>query len=70
MIGGISLGGGRGTVVGLVSGVLLIGVINNHLTLAQMPSFYVQASTGAVIIIAAVLTTIASSWSSGVRTRT
>lgn len=50
----------------LVSGVLLIGVINNLLTLAQVPSFYVQASTGAVIIVAAILTTV----SSGVRTRT
>jgi simple sugar transport system permease protein len=70
VIGGVSLGGGRGTMVGVVSGVLLIGVINNLLTLAQVPSFYVQASTGAVIIIAAVLTTIASRRSSGVRTRT
>ncbi|MGH8601311.1 MAG: ABC transporter permease [Gammaproteobacteria bacterium] len=70
VIGGVSLGGGRGTIAGVVSGVLLIGVINNLLTLAQVPSFYVQASTGAVIIVAAVLTTIASRRSSGVRTRT
>jgi ribose/xylose/arabinose/galactoside ABC-type transport system permease subunit len=70
VIGGVSLGGGRGTIVGVVSGVLLIGVINNLLTLAQVSSFYVQASTGAVIIIAAVLTTVASRRSSGVRTRT
>ncbi|MDE3026826.1 MAG: ABC transporter permease [Paracoccaceae bacterium] len=70
VIGGVSLGGGRGTIFGVVSGVLLIGVINNLLTLAQVPSFYVQASTGAVIIVAAILTTIASRRSSGVRTRT
>ncbi len=70
VIGGVSLGGGRGTMVGLVSGVLLIGVINNLLTLAQVPSFYVQASTGAVIIVAAILTTLASRRSTGVRTRT
>jgi ribose/xylose/arabinose/galactoside ABC-type transport system permease subunit len=70
VIGGVSLGGGKGTIIGVVSGVLLIGVINNLLTLAQVPSFYVQASTGAVIIIAAVLTTIASQRSSGVKTRT
>jgi simple sugar transport system permease protein len=70
VIGGVSLGGGRGTIIGVVSGVLLIGVINNLLTLAQVPSFYVQASTGAVIIIAAVLTTVASRRSSGVKTRT
>jgi simple sugar transport system permease protein len=70
VIGGVSLGGGRGTIVGVVSGVLLIGVINNLLTLAQVPSFYVQASTGAVIIVAAVLTTLASRRSGGVKTRT
>jgi simple sugar transport system permease protein len=70
VIGGVSLGGGRGTIIGVVSGVLLIGVINNLLTLAQVPSFYVQASTGAVIIVAAVLTSLASSRTSGVKTRT
>jgi ribose/xylose/arabinose/galactoside ABC-type transport system permease subunit len=70
VIGGVSLGGGRGTIIGVVSGVLLIGVINNLLTLAQVPSFYVQASTGAVIIIAAVLTTLASRRSNAVKTRT
>lgn len=70
VIGGVSLGGGKGTIIGVVSGVLLIGVINNLLTLAQVPSFYVQASTGAVIIVAAVLTTLASQRSSGVKTRT
>lgn len=70
VIGGVSLGGGRGTMAGILSGVFLIGVINNLLTLAQVPSFYVQASTGAVIIIAAILTTIATRRSTGVRTRT
>lgn len=70
VIGGVSLGGGRGTIIGVVSGVLLIGVINNLLTLAQVPSFYVQASTGAVIVIAAVLTTLASRRSNAVKTRT
>jgi ribose/xylose/arabinose/galactoside ABC-type transport system permease subunit len=70
VIGGVSLGGGKGTVIGAMSGVLLIGVINNLLTLAQVPSFYVQASTGAVIIVAAVLAALASRNSTGVKTRT
>ena len=70
VIGGVSLGGGRGTVTGVISGVLLIGVINNLLTLADVPSFYVQATTGAVIIIAAVLTTLANKRSSVAQTRT
>ncbi len=29
VIGGVSLGGGKGTIIGVVSGVLLIGAINN-----------------------------------------
>lgn len=70
VIGGVSLGGGKGTIIGVIGGVLLIGVINNLLTLAQVPSFYVQASTGAVIVVAAILTTVASNRSSGVKTRT
>jgi ribose/xylose/arabinose/galactoside ABC-type transport system permease subunit len=71
VIGGVSLGGGKGTIIGVISGALLIGVINNLLTLANVPSFYVQAMTGAVIIIAAVLSTLASKRSSGnVKTRT
>jgi ribose/xylose/arabinose/galactoside ABC-type transport system permease subunit len=70
VIGGVSLGGGKGTIIGVVSGVLLIGVINNLLTLANVPSFYVQASTGAVIVVAAILTTLASRRSGSVKTRT
>jgi len=70
VIGGVSLGGGKGTIIGAMSGVLLIGVINNLLTLAQVPSFYVQSSTGAVIIIAAVLAAVASRNSTGMKTRT
>jgi len=70
VIGGVSLGGGRGTVIGAISGVILIGVINNLLTLAQVPSFWVQASTGAIIIVAAVLAAVASNRSTTVKTRT
>lgn len=70
VIGGVSLGGGRGTVIGAISGVILIGVINNLLTLAQVPSFWVQASTGAIIIVAAVLAAVASNRSTTIKTRT
>ncbi len=52
VIGDVSLGGGKGTIIGVVSGLLLIGGINNLLTLANVPSFCVQASTGTVIAIA------------------
>jgi simple sugar transport system permease protein len=61
---------GQGAILAVVSGMLLIGVINSRLTLAEVPSFYVQASTSAVIIIAEILIILASRRSSGMKTRT
>ena len=39
VIGGISLEGGKGTMFGALTGVLLLGVVQNLLTLAQVPAF-------------------------------
>ncbi|HZC29195.1 MAG TPA: ABC transporter permease [Gaiellaceae bacterium] len=50
VIGGISLDGGRGTMLGALTGVLLLGVVQNLLTLAQVPSFWIQAIYGAIIL--------------------
>ncbi len=50
VIGGISLDGGKGTMIGALSGVLLLGVVQNLLTLAQVPSFWIQAIYGAIIL--------------------
>jgi simple sugar transport system permease protein len=50
VIGGISLDGGKGTMFGALTGVLLLGVVQNVLTLAQVPSFWVQAIYGAIIL--------------------
>jgi ribose/xylose/arabinose/galactoside ABC-type transport system permease subunit len=50
VIGGISLGGGKGTMFGAPTGVLLLGVVGNLLTLAQVPSFWIQAIYGAIIL--------------------
>jgi simple sugar transport system permease protein len=52
VIGGISLNGGRGTIFGALTGVLLLGIINNILTLSQVSSFWIQASQGAIILAA------------------
>jgi hypothetical protein len=43
VIGGISLDGGKGTMFSALTGVLLLGVVQNVLTLAQVPSFWIQA---------------------------
>lgn len=54
-IGGISLDGGRGRILGAMTGVLLLGVISNILTLSQVPSFWIEAVFGAVILAALIL---------------
>jgi len=52
VIGGLSLDGGKGTMFGALTGVLLIGVVNNLLTLAHVSSFWIQAIQGAIILLA------------------
>ncbi|MET9044407.1 ABC transporter permease [Streptomyces sp. NPDC004362] len=52
VIGGISLDGGKGTMLGALTGVLLLGVVQNLLTLAQVPSFWIQAIYGGIILVA------------------
>lgn len=52
VIGGISLDGGKGTMLGALTGVLLLGVVQNLLTLAQVSSFWIQAIYGAIILFA------------------
>jgi simple sugar transport system permease protein len=60
VIGGISLNGGRGRMVGALTGVLLLGTISNILVLSQVPIFWISASFGAVILFALTLARITS----------
>jgi ribose/xylose/arabinose/galactoside ABC-type transport system permease subunit len=55
VIGGTSLFGGKGSMVGTFIGVLLIGVINNGLTLLNVSSFWVQFVQGVLIFLAVLL---------------
>jgi len=52
VLGGIDLNGGRGSVLGAALGVLLLAVIQNILTLSQVPSFWINAAYGGIIVIA------------------
>lgn len=60
VIGGISLNGGRGTVLGAASGVLLLGVVNNMLVLSNIQSYWISATYGLIILVALVLARYAS----------
>ena len=52
VLGGASLSGGRGTIQGTLVGLLIIGVLNNGLTLLNVNSFYQQVASGALLILA------------------
>lgn len=52
VIGGASLSGGRGSVLGTVLGCLIIGVLNNGLFLLDVSPFWQQVAKGFVILAA------------------
>ena len=52
VIGGTSLNGGRGTIMGTVLGCLIIGVLNNGLVLLEVSPFWQQVIKGFVILVA------------------
>ena len=54
VVGGTAMSGGRGSIVGTVLGVLIIGLMNNLLILLGVDSFLTDAFKG-VIVVAAVL---------------
>jgi ribose transport system permease protein len=52
LLGGVSFKGGEGTVFGLMTGILIIGVLNNAMQLASFPDFSQNVVKGAVLLIA------------------
>jgi simple sugar transport system permease protein len=55
VIGGVSLQGGRGNMVGAASGVVLLGVVQNILDLENVSNYWIDAIDGAVILFALIL---------------
>jgi len=55
VIGGTSLAGGSGTVLGVIIGACIMGVIKNGLVLMRVSSYWQTAIIGIIIVLAAVL---------------
>ena len=55
VIGGVSLLGGKGSVLGLFTGAALIGVLLNAMVLTGVPAFWQEVVIGSTIIVAVLL---------------
>lgn len=55
VIGGVSLTGGRGSIIGTVLGAMVFGVIQSGFTYVKLDAFYQLMAMGSIIIAAVVL---------------
>jgi putative multiple sugar transport system permease protein len=55
IIGGTALSGGRGRVLGALVGALLMGSLNNGMSLMNVPPFYQDTARGIVLLLAVAL---------------
>ena len=55
VIGGVSMKGGRGKMICVLFGILILAIVNNFLNLMGVSAFLVNAIKGAIIIVAVLL---------------
>lgn len=55
VLGGTALAGGKGTVLGAILGVLILGVLNNGMILLGISQFYQFVAKGALLILAVLI---------------
>lgn len=60
ILGGASISGGTGSVIGTILGVLLFAIIKNGLILMKLPSYWHQVVVGLIIVVAASFATYQS----------
>lgn len=55
ILGGASLNGGKGNVVGTLLGILVLSTLSNGMSLLNIPSFWQMVAKGSVLLLAVVL---------------
>jgi predicted ABC-type sugar transport system permease subunit len=58
VVGGTSLTGGGGSVIGTLGGILIISVIRNGLVLLNVQAFWQEVAVGVIIVLAVVINKI------------
>lgn len=69
IIGGCSLRGGKGTVIGGLLGLIFVGFINNGMILLRVPVYWQQLSMGVVLLLAVGFDTFSQRWQNRSRAR-
>ncbi len=52
VLGGVSLGGGVGSISGVIVGVLIMGTVQNAMNLLNIPPFYQYVASGGILLAA------------------
>lgn len=69
IIGGCSLRGGKGTVIGGLLGLIFVGFINNGMVLLRVPVYWQQLVMGVVLLLAVGFDTFSQRWQARTRGR-
>ena len=69
VIGGTSLFGGRGTIVGSVIGTFIIAVLVTGLVITNVPPFWQEVAVGVILILAVYIDQLHSATSARWRSR-
>ena len=67
IIGGTALSGGRGRVLGALLGAVLMGSLNNGMSLMNVPTFYQDTARGVVLLLAVALDQLSRRRATGAR---